>query len=366
MTSTQTVSGRTARLPAFVHWLQPLTDRHALSDLLGMIDPLWSLEAIHARVERVIEETADTRTLILQANRLWPGFRAGQHTLVEVEIKGVRHQRSYSLSSAPGDGLPAITVKRQPGGLVSNFLHDHVGIGDVLTLSAPTGDFVLSTPAAERLLLIGAGSGITPLMSILRDLHGHKAERTPREIVLLQICRDEDDAIFGRTLDKLAAGWPTLRLVRHYSAEAGRLDAQGFETLMPDFAAFHTLLCGPDAFMRELQELWRSHGISDRLQIEHFNRVTTPFAEDDTQAREIRCVKSERSFDSHGQPLLIEAEQGGLTPKYGCRIGICRSCQCRKLSGTTQNLLTGEINDEPDQLIQLCISAARSDLQLDL
>lgn len=355
-----------SRFPVLLQWLQPLTDRQALSDLLGMIDPLWSLEAIRARVERVIEETADTRTLILQTNRLWPGFRAGQHAVVEVEIKGVRHQRTYSLSSAPGDGQVAITVKRQPGGLVSNHLHDHITAGDVLTLGAPTGEFVADAAPAERLLLIGAGSGITPLMSILRDLHRRKAATTPKEIVLLQICRDVDDAIFGHELEALAASWPGFRLVRHYTSEAGRLDAASFATLMPGFAGFRTMLCGPLGFMHELERLWQAHGIATQLQIEHFSFVGKSLAADDAQPREIRCAKSERVFESQGQTLLVEAEQAGLNPKYGCRIGICRSCQCRKRSGTTQNLLTGEINSEPDQLIQLCISAARSDLQLDL
>jgi ferredoxin-NADP reductase len=282
-----------------------------------------------------------------------------------VEIKGVRHQRSYSLSSAPGDGLPAITIKRQPGGLVSNFLHDHIELGAVLTLGAPTGDFRVPSPAPARLLLIGAGSGITPLMSILRDLRRKQAQ-TPLEVVLLQICRDEDDAIFAKALSELASNWPALRIVRHYTADAGRLNGARFAALMPDFGDYNTLLCGPAGLMSELQSLWQEHGISERLTIERFGPIVTAATGDDTQARDILCAKSERSFESHGQPLLIEAEQAGLSPKYGCRIGICRSCQCRKRSGVTQNLLTGEINDEPDQLIQLCISAARSDLQLDL
>ena len=366
MTHSSSVASRPRILPALAQWLQPLTDRQAINDLLGSIDPLWSLDAIKARVEQIIEETADTRTLVLRPNRLWRGHQAGQHTLVEVEIKGVKHLRSYSLSSAPGDERVTITVKRQPGGRVSSFLHERVHIDDVITLGSPTGEFVVAEPIPPKLLLIGAGSGITPLMSILRDLHAQQHAAGVREIVLLQICRNEGDAIFGKALDELAAHWPALRLIRHYTARSGRLDARGLAALIPDFDGFDTWLCGPAAFMSELQTLWQEHGIADRLRMERFGTAITPAASDDGRARDIRCFKSERSFESRGQTLLAEAEQAGLTPRYGCRIGICRSCQCRKRSGITRNLLTGEINGDPDQLIQLCISAAHSDLQLDL
>src|SRR5689334_13569058 len=112
-------------------WLHPFNDVVAIDDLLASLHPTWALGTIKARVLRIEDETADTKTFVLGANRRWPGFRAGQHVGVVVEIDGVRHERRYSLSSAPARGRTiAITVKRQPEGLVSGWLHDRLAVGD--------------------------------------------------------------------------------------------------------------------------------------------------------------------------------------------------------------------------------------------
>jgi ferredoxin len=186
------------------------------------------------------------------------------------------------------------------------------------------------------------------------------------DVTLLQVCRSADDAIFGRELREIAMQWPSLKLLTHYTQDGGRPTAATIEALVPDFEQHHAMLCGPAGFIAMVQQLWRQHGALDRLQIEYFGAAATVRQDGPVEALRIDCTKSERSFDSSGQVLLQEAEHAGLRPKHGCRIGICRSCQCRKLSGTTANLLTGEIDSTPNQLIQLCITSARSDLQLDL
>src|SRR5579885_3598644 len=155
-------------------WLRPLNDADALDDLLALANPLWSVRAWRARVVRVIDETPDARTFVLRPNRRWGGFVAGQHVCVAIEIDGVRHERAYSLSSRPGEPTIAVTVKRQPGGRVSNFLHDAVRPGHVLALGRAAGRFVVPDPPPTRLLMLSAGSGITPVRSILRDLHARR------------------------------------------------------------------------------------------------------------------------------------------------------------------------------------------------
>ena len=142
---------------------------------LGELDRTWSVRAIRARVVDVVRETADTRTIVLRPNRRWRGHRAGQHVTVEVEVEGVRVRRCYSVSSAPGVRDLAITVKRTPGGRVSRWLHERCGIGAVLGLSAAAGDFVLPAPLPPRLLFLSGGSGVTPVMSMLRDLAARDA-----------------------------------------------------------------------------------------------------------------------------------------------------------------------------------------------
>lgn len=343
-------------------WLRPLNDLEAIDDLLARVHSTWSLGRIKARVVEIREETADVRSLVLRPNRWWPGFVAGQHVTVAFEVGGVRHHRSYSLSSMPADPFLRLTVKRQPGGRVSNALHDRLALGDALVLSRPAGTFRLPPVPPRKLLMLSAGSGITPVMSMLRDLH-HRAP--DRDVVFLHVCRTPANAIFAGELRTLAASMPALRLVPHVSAERGRLDSDGLAALVPDYAERPTWLCGPASFMAMVQARWNAQGLADRLACEHFGG---PVARRATGAPvRVRALRSNRSFTATGErSLLLEAEAAGLAPKHGCRMGICRTCRCRMTGGSVENLRTGQVTSEPGSLIQLCISAARSDVELEL
>lgn len=346
--------------------LHPFNDLEALDAALGFLAPTVSLRHIRARVVDVVVETADTRTFVLRPNRRWRGHRAGQHVVVEVEIDGARRHRSFSISSAPGDGRTiAITVKRQPGAKVSGWMHDNVRPGHVLTLSAAAGAFVVAPTTPRRLLLLAAGSGITPIRAILRDLNarGHAGE-----IFLVHCSRMSEDAIFAAELDAMAQAWPSLRIHRHFTASAARLDATRLEALVPGFAHYPTLLCGPSAFAEWVHAAYAASGTSHLLQSESFGGRVLPRTDADASgASAVHCTRSERSFTARGTaPLLAEAEAAGLAPRHGCRIGICHTCRCVKRSGTVVNLLTGVVSSEPGETIQLCITAARSDLELAL
>ncbi len=308
----------------------------------------------------MIAETTDVKTFVLRPNARWKGHRAGQFTTIEVEIDGVRKRRCYSISSKPGDPRPTITVKRTPSGLVSNWLHEHVKPGDVLTLSAAAGEFVLGEPAPAKLLLFSGGSGITPVMSMLRDLDARGAVG---DVVFVHYARSAQDVVFRGELDAIAARQPRLRvLVRH-----GLFDEADVAALVPDFAERETFLCGPPALMERVERLWADHGIAERLRHERFVMATPTVAAPDGRAAQVTLARSGREVDaSPSRVLLEELERGGERPASGCRMGICMTCKCRKQSGTVQNLLTGEISSEPDQDIQLCISLARSNVTLDL
>lgn len=339
-------------------WLRPLNDVAAIDDLLAQLHPTWSMSRIKARVLRVVAEASDTKTFVLRPNRNWPGFRAGQHLGVEVEIAGVRHQRRYSLSSAPrAEREIAITVKRQPGGKVSNWLHDHLQVGGSIVLEPPAGSFGLPSPLPAGLLMLSAGSGITPLMAMLRAL---TSAGTPLDLAFVHVARRPDSAIFGGELARLAATHPGLRLHHHFSEEHGRFDPAALLQLVPDLGERTALLCGPASFMTT----FRPH-FPGRLLEESFG-VPQVGGGGATEC-EIRCARSERLFTADGAtPLLVAAEEAGLTPRYGCRMGICHTCSCVKRSGTVENVLTGEISSEPGERIQLCISRARTDLTLEL
>jgi ferredoxin-NADP reductase len=346
-------------------WLRPLNDLDAIDDLLSTVHPTWALGRIKARVQRVIAETDDVKTFVLQANRRWPGCAPGQHVGVVVDVDGVRCERRYSVSSAPARGRTiTVTVKRQPGGRVSNWMHDTLAPGAVLELAAPAGDFVLPKPIPATLLMLSAGSGITPLMAMLRTL---AAARAATSVRFVHVTRGRAATIFGAELADLAAGWPGLDLHVHDSTRDGRFDGAALQRVCPDWADRTTLLCGPAGFMAERRSEWRTAGVAERLQTESFGFADVGAGDGADTAAEIRCIRSERTFTADGTTsLLVASERAGLRPKYGCRMGICHTCSCVKRSGAVQNLLTGAISQEPGERIQLCISRARGDVTLDL
>lgn len=352
-------------------WLHPLNDVAALDDLLATLHPTWALGRIKARVLAIHDETPDVKTFVLRANRQWPGHRAGQHVGVDVAIDGVRHQRRYSVSSAPGAGRSfAITVKRQTGGGVSSWLHERLRVGDVVAIDPPAGDFVLPNPLPTRLVMVSAGSGITPLMAMLRVL----ARRPTRvEVAFVHVSRGP--AIFERELRALAAATSWLALRLHDTTRAGRFDPATVAELAPDRQDEPALLCGPPAFMRACRAAWR--GRADLLRTESFGGFVAggqaetchdrPPSTPPATGATITCARTERSFTSDASvPLLVAAERAGLAPRYGCRMGICRTCRCVKLAGTVENALTGAVSSRPGERIQLCISRARGDVTLDL
>ena len=337
-------------------------DRHA-EFWLGELHRTWSLAETRARVVAVVDETRDVKTFRLRPNRHWRGHRPGQYTAVTVEVDGVRVRRCYSISSAPGERLLSITVKRVPGGRVSGWLHDQVRPGHVIRLDPAAGDFVLPAPAPAGLLMLSGGSGVTPVMSMVRAL---AAAGSIRDLCFVHHAHGPDDVIFRAELEGLAGRHPGLRLVFCH----GRLDEARLARLVPDFAERATLLCGPAGLMTRVEAMWEAAGAAGRLQLERFTSPGPPRpAPDDggVRAVEVRLAGSGRAIAATtGRTLLEQLEQAGERPPHGCRIGICHTCRCRKHTGTVQNLLTGAISSEEDEEIQICVSVPRSDVELHL
>ena len=346
-------------------WLHPLNDASAWDALLSSINPLWSQRDFPVRVLQIIDETADTKTFVLKTNRDWPGYRAGQHVVLEVEIDGRRLHRTFSLSSSPSDGKRlSVTIKRQATSRVSGWLHAHCKVGDVLRISAPNGDFYAPELSDAPLLLLSAGSGITPMLSMLRELlgQGHRGR-----IAFVHSCRTASELIFAETLQRTVAQFPNLELYAHYSASAGRLDAAALSRLHPDFATFQAMVCGPSAFTDTFVELFQRAGVPERIRSESYSgRTFVPSDVPNTQ-HAVHCSVTKQVFTaSSSTGLLEEAEAAGMKPAHGCRIGICKTCQCLKRSGVVKNLRTGVLSAEPNELIQLCVSAAQSPLDIAL
>jgi ferredoxin-NADP reductase len=253
---------------------------------------------------------------------------------------------------------------------VSSFLHERVRAGSVIGLGAPAGDFVLDAPSGAGLLLLSGGSGATPGMAILRDLAGRGALH---DVVVVQAARSAADVIFRDELLALAARHAKkgdLRVIfRLDDAAKGPLAEAELQELVPDFAARQTLLCGPPGMMDAMERIWTRAGARSRLRTERFVAArppVTPVTKARGEAVTLRLSRSGRCVSAEAHTVLEQLEQAGERPAYGCRMGICQTCRCLKRAGTVEDLLTGAVSSEPDQEIRLCVSVARSDLDLAL
>ncbi len=325
---------------------------------LAELGSTWSPYALRARVIEVVEETPDTKSFVLAPNNHWPGHRAGQYVTIEVEINGVRVRRCYSISSgasAPGDRI-TITVKRFAGGRVSTWLHDHLRPGAVIGLGRPTGDFIVRDVDAP-LLLVAGGSGITPILGMLRDLAAHG---TLHDVVVIQSAREDEDTIFGRELAAMATQHTGMRLIARRTGEHGRLDQSELRALVPDLDIRAIYVCGPTG----LRELVVAVG-GERVVTETF---ATPRLHGrprgGTTAKVIELGDRRVAVSGTGT-VLEQLERAGERPEHGCRIGVCHTCKCIKQRGTVLDLTTGRVSSEPDEEIRLCVSFAQGDLQLD-
>jgi ferredoxin-NADP reductase len=250
---------------------------------------------------------------------------------------------------------------------VSRWLHAGVRAGHVLRLGAAAGDFVLPDPRPPKLLLLSGGSGITPVMSILRDL---AAQNGIDDVAFVHHARSRYDVIFRRELGDLAGRHAGLRLVLGLSDAAsgpGRFDEAELRRLVPDFAERETFLCGPAGLMARAERLWERAGATRRLHTETFlPAVPSARGTAAMPGARISLTESGRSFPAASGTLLEQLERAGERPAYGCRAGICRTCRCRKRTGTVENIVTGAVSSEADEDIQLCISVPRSDVELGL
>lgn len=341
-------------------WLQP-----AVFDFWARhFNRTWSAERILARVIECRAASARATTLVLKPNRHWPGAVAGQHLDVIVEIEGVRHRRSYSLSAPPrADGTIEITVAEVQGGLVSPVLARMSQVGAVLELSAPYGGLCLPASVGAPVLLLAAGSGITPLRALLLDA---LAQGDTRPITLLYWAQTREELCFREELLQLARQHPNLRveclLTRDPHLPAARINAGQLQALAPDLDASEVLVCGPDGFIARARELCAT---ARGIQAEGF----TPVAVADSSAGAVRVQlkRSGLALDlPTDRPLLQALEEAGQTPAFGCRRGICNTCSCDRVAGASRDLQNGALRDEPSTPIRLCVHAAAAGLILDL
>ena len=324
------------------------------ADYLGYVDPLNAARSPRARVEAVVRETADAATLVLRPGRGLAAHQPGQWVRVGVEVDGVLLWRSYSLTSVPRDPLLSITVRAQ--GPVSRQLVRGTRPGSVLRVEGPQGEFVLPARVPGPLLLVAAGSGITPLMSMLRTL---ARRRALDDVVVHHSGRTPDGVVFGTELRALARAFPGLHLVEHHTAVGRRMTVAD---LPADWDRRDTWACGPAALLTTLESHWADHGDPALLRVERFQ---TAVAAEGTGGGAVTFARSGRRSDG-AATLLAAGEEAGVLMPHGCRMGICHTCVVPLLSGQVRDVRTGAVQDTEGALVQTCVSAAAGPVCLDV
>jgi len=329
----------------------------------------WTWERPLARLVAREAASADAVTLLFKPNRHWAGHRAGQHVNLGIEIDGVRLTRSYSLTAPPrADGLLPVTVKAIEGGKVSRHLCRDARLGDIVDLGPAFGELTLPASPKGAFLLLAAGSGITPLMALVREL---ATQGMPVDLTLLYWVRRREEACFLDELRTLAAAHPRFRfrllLTRDTAASSdeaeGRIDDALLGVHAGDLATQQAMACGPGGFVEAARSLLASRAAT--FQAEAF--TAPPVTVVDEGEVDIRLQRSGRTLRvARGESLLVALEQQGLKPPSGCRMGICNTCACGKSAGSTRHLPSGELMHEPSLALKLCIHSAATDLDLDL
>jgi ferredoxin-NADP reductase len=334
------------------------------SHYVELLRPLAASHSGQARVKAVCDETADVRTLTLRPGRGWRKHRAGQHVRVGVAVDGRISTRTYSISSSPDrrDGCITITVKAH--GRVSRALVRSVMPGAYLTLGSPEGEFVIPDGELGRLLFVTAGSGITPVASMLRTFaarssmpnttHVHHA-KTPR------------DVIFGDELRALAEADPRYRLTIVYTLEdPRRFSGERLDELVPDWRRREAWACGPQGLLESIATCFEDEGRAGALHIERFGAAVAPISPTATGGRVRFAASGTEALADGRTPLLRIAEDAGVSAPHGCRMGICHTCDATMVSGCVRDLRTGERIEEPGTRIQICVCAAAGDVALEL
>lgn len=330
-------------------------------DYLKLLNPLWSARELRGEIVEVRGETEDSATVTIKPG--W-GFSAeytpGQYVGIGLRIDGRWHWRSYSLTSVPrrDNKLITITVKATPEGFLSSHLVHGVEPGTIVRLAAPKGDFSLPDPAPPKILFVSAGSGITPLMAMLRSL---KARGESPDIVHIHSAPSEDAVIFLDELRELEKGQSNYRLHLQLTETDGHLDFDDLDGVVSDWTDRPTWACGPAAMLDAAEKLWKDAGLQDAL---HMERFTIARTDKGGEGGTVTFSISDKSIEIDGATSLLEAgEKLGIQMPFGCRMGICQTCVLPVESGHTRDFRNGNEHGEGDR-INTCVSTASGDCTL--
>ncbi len=334
--------------------------------------------------QQIIIQTHDVKTFVLT----WSGASqikqlAGQHINLLVNIFGKEQPCCYTIASQPSTkNQISITIKRVPQGKVSNFFHDHFKVGDTLKARAPSGNFHLPDVIPNKVLLLSAGSGITPMLSILRFM---VAEKTDNKVVFLHSAHSEEDLIARDEIANLAKAHGNCQVIYTLTKQVrpqwqgyqGRLTEQML-TNIPQLIQHEVFVCGPEGFRKAAQQHLRQLGLNkEQYHYESFGAkqtITPSPTGGSTEAKaayhkvNIHFDKWKKHYQGDNQKTLLEhGEDAGLILPYSCRAGMCGNCKAKLISGEVMQTATDGLTDQEKQAgyVLCCSTTATSDVVIE-
>ncbi|MFH5230500.1 ferredoxin reductase [Antrihabitans spumae] len=361
--ATRTAARTTTKLrDRAVKFAELVTTPLVPADYLGIVNPLLFGTELRGRIVAIRRETRDAATIVIKPGRGWKVHTPGQYIRVGVDVDGVRQWRAYSLTSDIGrvDGNITITVKAIPNGKVSNHLVREAKVGTIVQLDHATGDFTLGADLPRKVLFLTAGSGITPVMGMLRN-HVDRLD----DVVIVHSAPTSDDVIFAGELRELARAG-RIRLIERHTDSDGMLDVAELDELVGDVADRETWACGPAGMLDAVEQRWSDDGIADRLHTERFRATVIAAGEGGT----VTFARSDTVVEAEGSQTLLDAgEAAGVIMPSGCRMGICFGCVVPLREGAVRDLRNGDITTAATGdgvLIQTCVAAAAGSCDIDL
>ena len=321
-------------------------------DYTVLANPLWSKRELRGKIESVERFPDDTIHLVIRPGWGVPvTFEAGQYIGIGLRVDGRYTWRSYSLTNTPDtrDGLFSITIRAVEKGKLSTHLVGTARPGINVRLAAPAGDFHLTDPLPEKLLFVTAGSGVTPVIAMLRSMEGRREET---DIKVVHSVRNRSDLIFEDVLNDYDAHIQV-------TSEHGRVSPAVLEELVPDFRERVVYACGPATMLDELESWASDHDLEIRVERFTLDRAS------DAKGGTITFAKRGIETTVDGATTILEAgEAAGVQMPFGCRMGICQTCVRELVDGHVHDLRTGDTK-EPGSRIRTCVGVAAGDVTID-
>jgi glycine betaine catabolism B len=353
--------------------------------------PAWSSKKTAVNCVNIIQETHDVKTFQFEAQDTQKFiFKPGQFVGIQLMIDGERHNRSYTIASSPSrPHLLELTIKKEVAGIVSPWLHQNIKIGSTLELRGPAGRFNNMDIAADKVLLISAGSGITPMMSMARFW----SDTNPtKDIKFLNWVRSVQDIIFRRELALMDANSDSFQLevictqpglTENWLGRRGRINATTLQDMAPDLKDRMVFCCGPEGFMQQVKDCLQQLGFDmanyhdesfdpggkKKAKLVEIAKTQSVVGAIEDNTHVITLTRSNRQIDIRESELLLEKlEAEGALMESACRAGNCGACRVVKLSGATKTKNeTGLLeSDRVNGGILTCTTQVLSDISIDL